>query len=623
MSATGNGPNVNNFLPTIPHNILRRHGARVLDPTTASVAPSSRVPLPTMYRAGTLLLYPPPEDHKMLIRRMRGALRKIGLQMTLPAQESSGEPAKKPWWKNLWRKTADPWQAVSDIGPHLVMLTAIRRRREPATVDAWEALQHLSASRPELAQHVGLEHMLFASQYTWSGVEGAYTPSNPGGTAAVASYVRSRSEGRLPVVLYMAEPPPRTRLTSTTLRRPVVAVLDTGFVEHPWLKGDEGGPFIVGDLRLQGDIAKHGGPAATTGGLTSFEEQPMSPAETLLGELDSHWGHGTFIAGIIRQAAPNARVLAVRVMYSDGVAHEGDVLFALKQIIARVRQAQSEGGDPDGMVDVVSLSLGYYPEDDRPEKQAVTACIDQLLAMGVLVVAAAGNDATTRRFYPAALARREPILPAAGGSPTSLPQQLVSVGSLNPNGSKAIFSNDDPNPVGWVTQWAPGASVVSTFPQTRTGSITPVNSLDAQPPDDRLPHRREALDEDDFYSGFAVWNGTSFAAPMVAARLAESLFKDAHEAQNADASASAAYPDKSPSVTNANPSASVAKTDVWTAAATGAPSSVPSGGPPEGGPSEAGHGVNRDDTLAAAKRAVGNLGKFVWPQTYRGRRERG
>src|SRR5207302_1233140 len=66
--------------------------------------------------------------------------------------------------------------------------------------------------------------------------------------------------------------------------------------------------------------------------------------------------------------------------------------------------------DPRELVDVVCLSLGYFAE--RPAAELYTGClaaiIDRLRALGVLVVAAAGNYATSREFFPAALAGRPP-----------------------------------------------------------------------------------------------------------------------------------------------------------------------------------------------------------------------
>ena len=43
----------------------------------------------------------------------------------------------------------------------------------------------------------------------------------------------------------------------------------------------------------------------------------------------THWGHGTFIAGLIRQAAPQAQVLSMRVMDSAGHVDDSAVVNAL------------------------------------------------------------------------------------------------------------------------------------------------------------------------------------------------------------------------------------------------------------------------------------------------------
>ncbi|MDQ1646557.1 MAG: hypothetical protein QOJ50_2741, partial [Cryptosporangiaceae bacterium] len=115
---------------------------------------------------------------------------------------------------------------------------------------------------------------------------------------------------------------------------------------------------------------------------------------------------------------------------------------------------------------------------------------------------AAGNDATSRPMFPAAL----------GGAANAPAVPLVSVGALNPNGTRAIYSNEGP----WVTVWAPGSAIISTFPTTFRGSRSAGLEVGT-------PILREGLDPDDYSGGFGRWTGTSFAAPVLAARLARSL----------------------------------------------------------------------------------------------------
>jgi subtilisin family serine protease len=139
--------------------------------------------------------------------------------------------------------------------------------------------------------------------------------------------------------------------------------------------------------------------------------------------------------------------------------------------------------------------------------------------MGVVVVAAAGNYATSRRFYPAAFADRPACAEHA---------PLISVGALNPNGSKALFSDGGR----WIRAWASGAAMISTFPTDINGSRDPAISLPAHPANTMpagpsLPAERAALDPDDFSSGFAAWSGTSFSAPQVAAQITRSLLAGA------------------------------------------------------------------------------------------------
>ena len=144
--------------------------------------------------------------------------------------------------------------------------------------------------------------------------------------------------------------------------------------------------------------------------------------------------------------------------------------------------------------------------------------IDVLRDLGVVVVAAAGNYSTTRRFYPAAFARPSPA--------DQVP--LISVGALNPNGSKAVFSDAGD----WITCWAVGALVISAFPTDINASRSPELRMRAHPgnqlpPGVPLPGEREALDPDDYSGGCAAWSGTSFSAPLVAAHVVAALLKGA------------------------------------------------------------------------------------------------
>jgi serine protease len=194
-------------------------------------------------------------------------------------------------------------------------------------------------------------------------------------------------------------------------------------------------------------------------------------------------------------------VRSARIMHSDGVVYDGDLLIALGILIWQV-------SDGLAVLDVLSLSLGYFEETEADSQYtafALRGLLAKLIDLGVTIVAAAGNNATSRPFYPAALA----------GSRWRRLQQIVSVGALNPNGTKALFSNDGD----WVNTWDSGAALVSTYPRHLQGSFTPSARSFVKSKD----HARETVDVDSFGSGFVVWSGTSFAAPLVAARLVAAL----------------------------------------------------------------------------------------------------
>ena len=148
------------------------------------------------------------------------------------------------------------------------------------------------------------------------------------------------------------------------------------------------------------------------------------------GQLDHQAGHGTFISGIVRQICPDARIHTRGVLSSFGDGDDVSVIAAIERAAATARRTS-------GPIDVVVMSFGAFSADDAPPLMAYT--IGRLLVDSV-VVASAGNQATCRPFFPAALPerrrRRRPRRPTAGG-----------VLQLRP----------------WVDACAPAVDVVSTF----------------------------------------------------------------------------------------------------------------------------------------------------------------
>jgi Subtilase family len=231
---------------------------------------------------------------------------------------------------------------------------------------------------------------------------------------------------------------------------PVVAVLDSGVQPHPWLPApaDGAGPFLV--------------------------EPPQCPPVQVEQPGPDHFGgylgHATFLTGLIRLMAPNARVLSLRIMKDDGTVRERDVIETLA-CLARYK----EHGH---VLDVVLMAFGRprVPADDGPGK--LKKNIARLGELGVTFVASAGNDGSAEPTIPASLA-------ADPGS------AVVSVGAGASEGVHALYSNHGP----WVRKWRCGTDVISIMPM-RLG---------------RAP---------DGY-GYAQWSGTSFSAAIYAGELAQ------------------------------------------------------------------------------------------------------
>ncbi|MCW3843624.1 S8/S53 family peptidase [Micromonospora yasonensis] len=179
--------------------------------------------------------------------------------------------------------------------------------------------------------------------------------------------------------------------------------------------------------------------------------------------LAAQGGHGTFVAGVVRQAAPGVRVDPEQALNATGVGDEESVVAAMDRLAPEVS--------------VVNLSLGGFTQDDQPSLPLANAVA--ALPTTSAVVAAAGNAGSSRPIWPAALARVIAVSAVSWDAEGLVP---------------AAYSGFGP----WVDVCAVGERD-STY-------------VEGQLP---LPGRPTRV-----FRGFAAWAGTSFATAHVSGRLA-------------------------------------------------------------------------------------------------------
>lgn len=224
----------------------------------------------------------------------------------------------------------------------------------------------------------------------------------------------------------------------------IVAVIDTGVdPNHP----------VLSPVLLQGYDFTRNQPGASewldvsASGLSftnSQTAQPVQVQQSSAAILDQSsaaildgspyvaFGHGTMTAGLVHLVAPRAGILPLKAFSSNGTGNLSNIIAALYYAVRN-------------KANVVNMSF-----DLSHPSPALSQAISYANKSGVVLVAAAGNENTSARVFPASYA----------GS-------VVGIASTTDWDARSSFSNYGSADV-WIA--APGENVISTYPGGTFGS---------------------------------------------------------------------------------------------------------------------------------------------------------
>jgi subtilisin family serine protease len=152
----------------------------------------------------------------------------------------------------------------------------------------------------------------------------------------------------------------------------------------------------------------------------------QSTAAVLDGSPYVAFGHGTMTSGLVHLVAPNAKILPLKAFSSNGTGYISNIVAALYYAV-------------QNHANVVNMSF-----DLSYSSSALSRAVSYANKAGVVLVAAAGNENTSARVYPAAM----------NG-------QVVGIASTTNWDARSSFSNYGSADV-WIA--APGEYVISTYP---------------------------------------------------------------------------------------------------------------------------------------------------------------
>jgi len=213
-----------------------------------------------------------------------------------------------------------------------------------------------------------------------------------------------------------------------------------------------------------------------TGLVRSDNVDPLDELPSPNGFLDFGAGHGTFVAGVVQQVAPGAEIAVYKGLDSDGAGSMAETACAM---VLAVREGAQ----------ILNLSFGLEALDDEPPVALEVALemIDEVATEAgreaPLIVAAAGNFGRARPVFPAAFPFPN-VVAVAGLTQGLAPAQWSSRGS-------------------WVDCSTLGEGIWSTYVK---GTESPI--IDPKP---------DKFGDD----AWALWTGTSFAAPQITGAVAK------------------------------------------------------------------------------------------------------
>jgi subtilisin family serine protease len=255
----------------------------------------------------------------------------------------------------------------------------------------------------------------------------------------------------------------------------IVAVIDTGVdTTHPVLvsvllpgydftRNQPGASEWLDLPQLQGGSSQSQQSGAVQQQSAAILDQQS--AAILDGQPCGAFGHGTMTSGLVHLAAPKAKILPLKAFSSSGTGYLSNIIAALYYAVQH-------------QANIVNMSF-----DLSTPSPALSQAVSYANRANVVLVAAAGNESTNARVYPAAL----------NGN-------VMGIASTTNWDARSSFSNYGSADV-WIA--APGEYVISTFPG----------------------------------GGYAAASGTSFSSPLVAGTA--SLLLSAKQPLNQSQAASA------------------------------------------------------------------------------------